>query len=232
MMHPAAARAEFILQVRRGIGLDEALGLQREALARLREDRAAPGLLLAAEHAPVVTMGRAGSPDHLRHPPDELARRGIAYREVRRGGDVTYHGPGQAVLYPVFPLERWRRDLHAYMRLLEEAILRYLAGRRIEGRRIPGLTGVWAGEEKIAALGIAVNHWIAWHGIAVNVQPCMAHFDTIVPCGIADRGVTSLERLTGMRYDMDAELRRLAEAFLECLGATAREPEEAPHGEI
>ena len=203
----------FEIMRRFGIGYEDAMQLQRDRLARLRRDRSGPGLLLAAEHAPIITLGRGGSRDNLLASPAALARAGVSCHEARRGGDITYHGPGQVTLYPVFPLEWWSRDLHAHMRRLEETGIHYLAAHGIEGTRKKGLTGVWVGEEKIAAIGIAVSAWIVYYGLAMNVRPEMAHFSLIRPCGIAEKGVTSLQRLTGRDYGMRAEMDRMAESF-------------------
>ena len=197
-----------------GVSYEDARAAQLAALERLRVEPDGPGLLLAVEHIPVVTLGRGGDPAHLRVGVEGLRAAGVAYAESERGGDVTYHGPGQATLYPVLPLDWWKRDLHWYLRQLEEVVMHYLAGHGIAGERVPGRTGVWVAEGKLAAIGIAVRHWIAYHGLAVNVQPDLDHFGLIVPCGIADRPVTSLAALTGRRYEMDEEMRRLAAAFV------------------
>jgi len=128
-------------------------------------------------------------------------RAGVAVRETGRGGDVTYHGPGQLVGYPIFDLNPDRRDVHRYVRDLEEALILAVAEFGIVGTRLPGLTGVWVGpaghEEKIAAIGVRISRWITSHGFALNVATDLSHFDLIVPCGIADRGVTSIDQLTG-----------------------------------
>ncbi|MFH0910554.1 MAG: lipoyl synthase [Planctomycetota bacterium] len=223
----APASRRFLVRYARGIGHEEALRLQGEAVARLRRDRSGPGLLLVAEHTPLVTLGRGGSEENLLAGREGLARAGVSFHEAERGGDVAYHGPGQITLYPVYPLEWWGRDLHRALRRLEDVALLYLAGHGVSASRKEGLSGVWAGEEKAAAVGIAVRGWIAFYGLAVNIDPDWAHFRLIRACGIADKGVTGLARLTGRSYDMDREMRRLAAAFARAFDG-AELWEEAP----
>jgi len=153
--------------------------------------------LLLLEHPPVVTMGRSGNPDHLVADPEALAAREIGYFPTGRGGDVTFHGPGQLVGYPIVDLNPDRRDVHRYVRDLEEVLIRTLADFDVSAGRIPGLTGVWVGDLKVAAIGVRISRWITSHGFAFNVDTDLDYFDTIVPCGIRDRGVTSLSRLLG-----------------------------------
>jgi lipoyl(octanoyl) transferase len=193
-----------VLDVRRlgRVGYDEALALQQQ-LVEERRNGAIPDTLLLLEHPPVITLGvktRRG-PNHIVAAPEQLAREGVTVHETGRGGDVTYHGPGQLIGYPIFDLAPDRKDVHRYVRDLEEVIIRAIAEFGIEGRRVAGLTGVWVGplgrEEKIAAIGVRISRWITSHGFALNVSANLAHFNLIVPCGIADRGVTSMERLLG-----------------------------------
>lgn len=134
------------------------------------------------------------------------------------GGDITYHGPGQVTMYPVFPLEWYWRDLHRYMRTLEETCINYLKRYNLNGERIKGLTGVWIGNEKIAAIGIAVSGWVTYYGMAVNICPEMEHFSLIRPCGIENKGVTSLTRLTGKDYNISEEMDKLGEEFCNTFG--------------
>jgi lipoyl(octanoyl) transferase len=189
------------------MGYDEAVALQ----AALVEERRA-GLigdtLLLVEHPPVITLGvrtRTGA-SHIVASASELEARGVLVRETGRGGDVTYHGPGQLVGYPIFDLRPDRRDVHQYVRDLEEALIRAVATFGIEAGRLPGLTGVWTGppggEEKLAAIGVRISRWITSHGFALNVTTDLNDFALIVPCGIADHGVTSLERLLGRAVPM------------------------------
>jgi lipoyl(octanoyl) transferase len=171
----------------------EALALQRD-LARRVAAGAAPDTLLLCEHPPVVTLGRASRPEHLLLSGDELARRGVEVVEIERGGDVTYHGPGQLVGYPILDLRRHGRDLHRYLRALEEVLIRAAAAFGVEAGRVPGKTGVWVGDRKLASIGIHVSRWVSWHGFALNVtEESLPGFDLIVPCGLAGVRMTALE---------------------------------------
>ncbi|MCL6613205.1 MAG: lipoyl(octanoyl) transferase LipB [Firmicutes bacterium] len=174
----------------------------REGLAwqrRLHEEVAAGGedRLLLLEHPPVITLGRGADPANVLASRAILAEEGIEIHEVERGGDVTYHGPGQLVGYPILSLARHGRDLHALLRRYEEVGIRVLARFGLTGRRDPRYTGVWVGEEKIMAIGVAVKKWVTYHGFAFNVALNLAHFGLIHPCGIRDKGVTSLAALLG-----------------------------------
>jgi lipoyl(octanoyl) transferase len=147
---------------------------------------------------------------HLIWDAGELARRGISVIQSNRGGDITYHGPGQIVGYPIVDLNPDRRDVHKYVRDVEEVLIRVAAEYGIDAGRIPGLTGVWVGDEKLAAIGIRIQRWVTSHGFALNHTTDLSHFDLIVPCGISDRGVTSLERLgcTASREQVEASIAR------------------------
>src|SRR5919202_1523415 len=172
----------------------EALDLQRE-LARARiAGELAQDLLLLVEHPPVVTLGRAAKERHLIVPRPALAERGVELYEVGRGGDVTFHGPGQLVGYPIIDLRRHKQDLHWYLRQLEEALIRALAPYGISGERAPAYTGVWTGGRKIASIGVHARDWVTWHGFALNVTTDLDYFDLIVPCGIQSVTMTSVER--------------------------------------
>ncbi len=153
--------------------------------------------LYLLEHAPVITMGRNAHDEHLLESRERLAQRGIDLYDVDRGGDVTYHGPGQLVAYPILDLNQWRRSLNWYLRELEQTLIDQLAGYGLRGELSEGLTGVWVGDAKVAAIGIGVRRWVTFHGIALNIAPDMEHFGLIVPCGIQDKGVTSLRELLG-----------------------------------
>jgi lipoyl(octanoyl) transferase len=182
------------------IEYDEALEMQR-TLVEARRAGSIGDTLLLLEHPPVITLGvrTRGQSPHIVASPDELASAGVAVRETGRGGDVTYHGPGQLVGYPIFDLKPNRRDVHRYVRDLEGALILALADFGVEAGRVPGLTGVWVGpagrEQKVAAIGVRISRWITSHGFALNVSADLRHFDFIVPCGIADRKVTSLEQI-------------------------------------
>lgn len=175
---------------------EEALRLQRERRTAVEEGRLGNALFLL-EHAPVITLGRNHHPENLLRTPQEFRALGIDVCETDRGGDVTYHGPGQAVAYPVLNLNFWNPSIRGYLRALEEVLIRQLASYDLRGERVEGYTGVWVGGGKVAAIGIGIHNWVSSHGIALNVDPDMSHFELIVPCGIADKPVTSLKALLG-----------------------------------
>lgn len=173
-----------------------------ELQARLVEERKAgaiPDQLLLLEHPPVVTLGVRARQDrsHVLADRATLERAGIELFEAGRGGDVTYHGPGQLVGYPILDLRPDRCDVHRYVRDLETVMIETAAAFGIQAARVAGLTGAWVGTEKLAAIGVRVSRWVTSHGFALNVGTDLSHFDLIVPCGIADRGVTSMARLLG-----------------------------------
>lgn len=197
---------------------DAAQALQRQ-LVEERRSGAIPDTLLLLEHPPVITLGARNriSRTHIVASPEELAEAGISVHEAGRGGDVTYHGPGQLVGYPIVDLKPDRCDVHRYVRDLEEVLIRAIAAFGVSGTRVAGLTGVWVGskghEEKIAAIGVRVSRWVTSHGFALNVAPDLSHFAAIVPCGISDRGVTSLERVLGRRVGPEAVQSAVIRAF-------------------
>ncbi|MHC4871230.1 MAG: lipoyl(octanoyl) transferase LipB [Planctomycetota bacterium] len=210
----------FIYQKKFSVTFEDAMDIQLAKAGELKKERDKPGLLLLAEHTPVITMGRSGEKENLLAAHEALEAAGVSYHETRRGGDITYHGPGQITMYPVFPMEWYWRDLHRYMRTLEETCINYLKNYNLHGERIEGLTGVWIGNEKIAAIGIAVSGWITYYGMAVNISPDMNHFSLIRPCGIEDKGVTSLTKLTGKEYIISEEMDKLSQAFCDTFGNT------------
>jgi lipoyl(octanoyl) transferase len=192
------------LEVRR-LGLipyPDALAMQR-ALVEERRAGTVGDLLLLVEHPSVLTLGVRGDGGrgHILATGDALAERGIDVHETGRGGDVTYHGPGQIVGYPIIDLKPDRCDVHRYVRDLEDVLIRTAADYGIVAERVEGLTGVWVGREKLAAIGVRIGRWITSHGFALNVTTDLDQFNLIVPCGIADRGVTSLARLLGRHID-------------------------------
>lgn len=169
----------------------ETLTLQRR-LATLRAEDRLGDVLLLVEHPPVITLGRAGRKAHLRVPESSLAALGVEFCEVERGGDMTYHGPGQLVGYPILNLADYGRDVHRYLRQLEEVLIMTLSGFGITAGRLLGRTGVWVGESKIASLGIHVRRWVTRHGFALNVNTDLTPFTLIVPCGIQGVKTTSM----------------------------------------
>jgi lipoyl(octanoyl) transferase len=173
---------------------EDALELQR-ALARERISGAIPeDMMLLLEHPPVVTLGRSAKARNLVSSADFLASRGVELFEVERGGDVTFHGPGQLVGYPIIDLKRHKLDLHWYLRQVEEALIRTLAAYSIPAERNVGFTGVWTNGRKIASIGVHARDWVTWHGFALNVTTDLSYFDLIIPCGIDGVMMTSIER--------------------------------------
>ncbi|HEV2388814.1 MAG TPA: lipoyl(octanoyl) transferase LipB [Candidatus Acidoferrales bacterium] len=205
------------------IAYGRALELQRR-LAEARKAGATPDVLLLCEHPHVITLGRNGRREHLRVSEQLLARMGVEFHSTDRGGDITYHGPGQQVGYPILHVGELRRDVGWYVRQLEEALIRAVADLGVAARREPGLTGVWVdprgggGPEKLAAIGVHFSRWVSTHGFACNVCTDLRYFDLIVPCGILGRGVTSLERLLGRSVELDEFRPRLIERFAEVYG--------------
>ncbi len=166
---------------------------------------APPHYLLFCEHPPVYTLGKSGSIDHLLLDEQQLEQEGFEYFKINRGGDITYHGPGQIVGYPIFDLDCFFTDVHKYVRYLEEAVIRTLADYGIEGMRLKSYTGVWLEakgalpKRKICAIGVHLSRWVTMHGFAFNVNPQLQHFTNIIPCGIddQDKGVTSMQQELG-----------------------------------
>jgi len=199
----------------------EAARLQEELVAS-RKDGEIPDTLLLLEHPPVITFGRGADPGHVLAGEQELAYRGIEIHDAGRGGDVTYHGPGQLVGYPIVELRGERRDAHRYLRDIEQAVIDGVAEFGVSAGRIAGLTGVWVGEEKLAAIGVRLSTgWITSHGFALNVHGDLSGFQTIVPCGIRDRGVTTLARLTGRDLGVREVAEQLAPHVARSLGLGA-----------
>jgi lipoyl(octanoyl) transferase len=204
------------IQIRRlgRVAYGDALDLQK----RLVEQRKAgeiPDQLLLLEHPPVITLGVKTRDDrsHVVATPETLDHEGVEVFVSGRGGDVTYHGPGQLVGYPILDLRPDRCDVHRYVRDLEEVLIRAVAGFGIVSHRLPGLTGTWVGHEKLAAIGVRIARWVTSHGFALNVSTNLEHFGLIVPCGIADKGVTSLDKLSGRPTAMIDVENAVVEAF-------------------
>lgn len=196
----------------------EAWELQRQVHEGVRTGRL-PDTLLLVEHAPVYTIGRGalGSRRNLLISDEERQALGIELYEVDRGGDITYHGPGQQVGYPILHLDRHRNDLLVYLRDLEEAFLRVLADFGLAAVRIPPHTGVWVGEDKVVAIGVKASKRVTMHGFAFNVSPNLAHFAGIIPCGIRGMGVSSLSLLTGRAYRLQDVRHSILRHLAECL---------------
>jgi lipoyl(octanoyl) transferase len=209
------------LEVRR-LGIieyGEALELQRQLVEERRADRI-PDTLLLLEHPPVITLGvkARGDRRHVLASRESLDKAGVAVYETGRGGDVTYHGPGQLVGYPIIDLRPDRCDVHRYVRDIEEVLIQATRSFGVEAGRSAGLTGVWVGDSKLAAIGVRISRWITSHGFAYNVAPNLDHFSWIVPCGLQDRGVTSLSALTGSEIRMSQAEDRVSAAFAAVFG--------------
>ena len=223
-----AAREPVLVLPLGRVGYDAAWALQKRLQARLlaakRAGERAPHVLLLVEHPPVYTLGQNGDAAHLLQSEADLAARGATFRKIDRGGDVTFHGPGQLVGYPLLDLERFRPDLHVYLRTLEAVVMATCADDGLAVGRVPGRTGVWVGpdavpERKVCAFGIRCTRWVTMHGWALNLNTDLRWFDAIVPCGIADRGVTSLAAERGHPVDEAAVTDRLLGHFAEAFGA-------------
>jgi lipoyl(octanoyl) transferase len=205
------------LEVRRSgvVPYAEALEMQKALVEERRAGRV-PNLLLLLQHPPVITLGvRGSSRSHITAADSLLAIRGVEVHETGRGGDVTYHGPGQIVGYPILDLRPARCDVHRYVRDLEEVMIRVCADYGVTAGRVAGLSGAWVGLEKIGAVGVRISRWITSHGFAFNVNTNLDDFQLIVPCGIADRGVTSLQRLLGRPLSIEEVEDRISARFAE-----------------
>ena len=192
------------------------LEFQRRAVTA-RASEACGDAIYFVEHDPVLTIGRGGRAESLRVSERELRARGVDVVSVERGGDITYHGPGQIVAYPIVALSGLPsgRDLHRYLRDLEEVLIRAIATYGLSAARRPPYTGVWVGDQKVAAIGVAVRRWVAFHGFALNVDPDLGHFDWIHPCGIRHLGVASLRTLLGEAPPRREVLDRLRQSFAQ-----------------
>jgi lipoyl(octanoyl) transferase len=208
------------------LGYAEANALQKRVVAA-RKDGAIEDVLLLCEHPPVITLGRSGKRENLLVSDHVLRQKGVEFHATDRGGDITYHGPGQIVGYPILNLGAIRRDVVWYVRMLEEAMIRATAEFGIAAERVAGKTGIWvrAGnfEEKLAAIGVRVSRWVTSHGFAYNVSTDLRNFELIVPCGIADRKATSLEKLLGRNVEEKEVAPRIAKHLGELLGLEMKE---------
>jgi lipoyl(octanoyl) transferase len=208
----------------------EGLALQRSLVEDRRAGRV-DDLLLLLEHPHVLTLGVRGDGgrSHILATDDALESRGVEVHETGRGGDITYHGPGQIVGYPIIDLKPDRCDVHRYVRDIEEVLIRTAADFGVDAGRVEGLTGVWVGRDKLAAIGVRIARWVTSHGFAFNVATDLDYFNLIVPCGIADRSVTSLARLLGHPVDRTDVEERIATRFYEVF---ARTPSLTPSPEV
>jgi len=208
------------------IGYAEADALQKRVVAA-RKAGAMEDVLLLCEHPHVITLGRSGKREHLLASEHVLRQKGVEFYATDRGGDITYHGPGQIVGYPILNLGAIRRDVVWYVRILEEAMIRATSAFGIAAQRVAGKTGIWVragdSEEKLAAIGVHISRWVTSHGFAYNVSTDLRNFDLIVPCGIADRKATSLEKLLGRHVDEKEVAPRIAKHLGELLGLEMKE---------
>lgn len=180
---------------------------QKIAIRDGKEEGPTKNRLIFCEHPHVYTLGKSGKFEHLLITEELLEKYNATYYKINRGGDITYHGPGQLVMYPIFDLDQFFTDIHKYMRYLEEAVILTIAEFGIKGGRVDGMTGVWldagtSNERKICAMGVKSSRWVTMHGIALNVNTDLTYFNHIVPCGIVDKSVTSIEKETGKKVDM------------------------------
>ncbi len=210
--------AERICKLLRLPGLTdygEALVLQRRLAQARASGQLTDDLLILLEHPRVITLGRGARTANVRTPTELLASLGVQLHEVERGGDVTYHGPGQLVGYPIIDLGRHKKDLHWYLRRLEEVLVEALKSFRITSGRVPGYTGVWVEDRKIASIGVHVSRWVTSHGFALNVSTDLADFDLIIPCGIEAVKMTSVQRETGRTQSIVEAAEAVARSFAE-----------------
>jgi len=184
-------------------------------LVKERGEGTIPDTLLLLTHPPLYTIGRAGSRDHILVSDEVLESEGLTVYETDRGGDITYHGPGQLVAYPILDLRQHGKDLHKLQNQYEEVIIRVLSEYSVEAGRIPEYPGVWIGLEKISALGIGVSNWVSYHGWSFNIDPDMTHFSYITPCGIKGKGITSLKNILRRDISMEEVVERVVVRFGE-----------------
>jgi len=209
------------------VGYDQGLQLQERAVEGLRSSDA-PEQLLLLEHPHVFTLGRGADSSNILADQQQLQTNSVEVHETGRGGDVTYHGPGQLVGYPIINLKPDRCDVHRYVRDIEEVLIRTIAELGVTGTRIPGLTGVWVGNEKIGAIGVRIARWITSHGFALNITTDLNYFKMIVPCGISGKGVTSLSRVTGRQIDLGEVAQVSASQFGKVFGRRIMFPNSGP----
>ncbi|MEW5923248.1 MAG: lipoyl(octanoyl) transferase LipB [Candidatus Zixiibacteriota bacterium] len=187
----------------------------QKKLVKIRAQEKIPDCLLVTEHDPVITMGRGASKKNLLVPTEQLKKKKIELYEVERGGDITFHGPGQIVLYPILDLHERGQDVHQYLRDLEHFIIMALQQIGLEAYTKKGLTGIWVNSHKIGAIGVAVSRWVTYHGLALNVNTDMKYFDLINPCGITDHPVGSIAGILGVDIEMEYLSELLVENFAD-----------------
>jgi lipoyl(octanoyl) transferase len=207
----------------------EALGLQKQ-LQSQRVRGEIGDIVLLLEHPPVLTMGRSAKAQHVLAPRELLEARGIQVHEVGRGGDVTYHGPGQLVAYPIIDLKPDRKDVRKYVASLEESMIRTCADFGLAAGRVQGLNGAWIAERKVGAVGVRISRWVTMHGLALNVSSELRQFEMIVPCGIQDKGVTSLSAELGRTVQVADAVEPLARHFAELYEADIEWSDGLPGG--
>jgi lipoyl(octanoyl) transferase len=212
------------------MGYAEAWALQKRVVAA-RKAGAIEDVLLLCEHPHVITQGRNGRRESLLASEHVLRQKGVEFHATDRGGDITYHGPGQIVGYPILNLHAIRRDVVWYVRMLEEAMIQATAELGVAAKRVEGKTGIWVqsenAEEKLAAIGVHISRWVTSHGFAYNVSTDLRYFDLIVPCGIADRKATSLEKLLGRSVKRNEVAPRIAKHFGEVFGLELKDTSRA-----
>ncbi|HWP82798.1 MAG TPA: lipoyl(octanoyl) transferase LipB [Bacteroidota bacterium] len=194
----------------------------QQKLFELRHYGLIGDVLLLTEHEHVYTLGKGANDNHVLASEEELARTGVDLFRIDRGGDVTYHGPGQIVAYPILDLNNYFNDIHHYLRCLEEVIIQTLMEYGIESEREEGMTGVWVKGEKIAAIGVKVSRWITMHGLAFNVNTDLSYFGRIIPCGIFHKGVTSMKQLLGREVPLSEVQKSLVEEFGNVFGCATQ----------
>ena len=196
------------------IDYKEAWDLQKSTF-ELRHNKKLPDIIFLLEHPHTYTLGKTADKKNLIGSDDYLNKNNISVYDIDRGGDITYHGPGQIVGYPIIDLNEWQNDTHKYLRGLEEIIIRTCANYNITGTRVPKFTGVWIENRKIAAIGIKVSRWITMHGFAFNINTDLSLFSGIIPCGISDKEVTSLQKETSNKIDIQEVKSLLVKNFKE-----------------
>ncbi|MYC83244.1 MAG: lipoyl(octanoyl) transferase LipB [Acidobacteria bacterium] len=200
---------------------EESLRIQDRIVAR-RKSGFLPDCLLSVDYPPIITLGRGGKREHLLAGPKELRKRGVRVYPAGRGGDITFHGPGQLVVYPVLDLKAWHRDIHRYLRTLERCLVEMLSDFGIPSETLPGATGVWVEGRKIGAIGVRTSSWVTSHGLALNVNTDLRYFDLIVPCGLVGRGVTSMAAQLGRSLELSEVRSCLIYHFARVFGRSFR----------